>query len=120
MPPAHRNVEIATITARVIKGVIHACGCDGLTTSVAAGTGVRAFDLTGSARAVARERFRFASASLARSSSIVAAATMSGPIKSESAKSLISHPRPKIRESKKQSIASRFCVNPKIRESIAR
>ena len=74
MPPAHRNVEIATITASVMKGVSHACRGDGLTTSVATGTGVRAFDLTGSMRAVARVRFRLASASVARSSSIVAPA----------------------------------------------
>src|SRR3981189_784583 len=79
MPPAHNNGEVLRALATQKERVIHACGCDGLTTSVAAGIGVRAFDLTGSARAVARERFRFASASLARSSSIVAAAMRWAP-----------------------------------------
>ena len=74
MPPVHRNVEIPTIMARVMNGVIHACDCGGLTTSVAGGTGMRGLDLTASACAVVRVRLRLASASLARSSSIVAAA----------------------------------------------
>ena len=63
-----------TTTASVTKGVIHACVWGGLTTRVAGGTNMRALDLTVSAWAVARERFRFASASLASRSSIVAAA----------------------------------------------
>ena len=47
MPPVHRNVEIPTIMARVMNGVIHACDCGGLTTSVAGGTGMRGLGFDG-------------------------------------------------------------------------